>query len=68
MKGFVRYLVTGHAQVTIAANYRMSPAVVRQIIHETCLAVWDALHGKGLSQAPKNEAVWERIANKFELK
>ena len=35
----LRYLVTGDAQVTIAANYRMSPAIVGRIISETCKAI-----------------------------
>ena len=32
----LRYLVTGDAQVTIAASYRMSAAVVGRIINDTC--------------------------------
>ena len=35
----LRYLVTGDEQVTIAANYRMSPAIVGRIISETCKAI-----------------------------
>ena len=41
----LRYLVTGDAQVTIAANYHMSPAIVGRIISETCNAIWDELIG-----------------------
>ncbi|XP_057299249.1 uncharacterized protein LOC130629887 [Hydractinia symbiolongicarpus] len=46
----------------------MSPAVVGRIIHETCFAVWDALHDKGYLETPNNETDWKRIAHKFELK
>ena len=35
----LRYLVTGDEQVTIAANYRMSPAIVGRRISETCKAI-----------------------------
>ena len=35
----MRYLVTGDAQVTIAAIYGMSPAVVGRIFYETYLGI-----------------------------
>ena len=64
----MRYLVTGDAQVTIAANYRMSPAVVGRIIYETSLAIWDALHAQGYLAAPNSEDDWKRIAREFQTK
>ena len=51
----LRYLVTGHAQVTIAANYRVSLAIVRRIINEICQAIWDELINKGYLNHPKSE-------------
>ena len=36
----LRYLVTGDAQCTIAASYRMSPSTIGRIITETCSALW----------------------------
>ena len=48
----LRYLVTGDAQVTIAANYRMSPSVVGRIIEETCNALWITLKEKGFIEPP----------------
>ena len=41
-----RYLVTDNAQVTIAANYRMSPASIGRIISETCKTLRDVLINK----------------------
>ena len=35
----LRYLVTGDAQVTIAASYGMSPTTVGRIIKETCQVI-----------------------------
>lgn len=64
----LRYLVTGDAQVTIAANYRMSPSVVGRIISETCGAIWDALHEEGYIKPPNSEDEWKQIAKDFEIK
>ena len=36
-------LVTGDAQCTIAASYRISPSTVCRIIGETCEAIWSSL-------------------------
>ena len=58
----LRYLVTGDAQVTIAANYRMSPAIVGRIISETCIAMWDGLINKGYLDHPKSEHDWLKVA------
>ena len=62
----LRYLVTGDAQVTIAANYRMSPAVVGRIIKETCDAIWTVLIEKRFLQAPSREEDWVKISKNFE--
>ena len=62
----LRYLVTDHAQVTIAANYRMSLAIVRRIISEICQAIWDKLINKGYLNHPKSEHDWLRITPEFE--
>ena len=51
----LRYLVTGDAQDTIAANYRMSRAVVGRIINETCTGIWDEFINKGYLDHPKSE-------------
>ena len=39
----LRYLVTGDAFSTIAANYRLSDTTVGRIVKETCSALWDVL-------------------------
>ena len=64
----MRYLVTGDAQVTIAANYRMSPSIVGIIIMETCSAIWVTLHRKGYLNTPSTEGEWQQIAKEFEVK
>ena len=61
----LRYLVTGDAQVTIAASYRMSPAVVGRIINETCHLLWTVLNSKGYIKHPSTGQEWESIAKEF---
>lgn len=43
----LRYLTTGDAHMTIAANYRMSPTTVGRIISETCNPLCDKLKEAG---------------------
>ena len=62
----LRYLVTGDAQVTIAANYRMSPAIVGRIISEICKAIWYELINKGYLDHPNSEHDWLKVAQEFE--
>ena len=62
----LRYLVTGDAQATIAASYRMSPAVVCRIIKETCDSIWTVLIEKKFLEAPSKEEDWIKISKGFE--
>lgn len=62
----LRYLVTGDAQITIAASYRMSPAVVGRIINETCGLLWKTLIEKGYLKHPSTEREWKAIVKEFE--
>ena len=62
----LRYLVTGDAQVTIVASYRMSPAIVGRIISETCKAMWDELINKSYLDHQKSEHDWLKVAQEFE--
>ncbi|CAB4045469.1 Hypothetical predicted protein, partial [Paramuricea clavata] len=62
----LRYLVTGDAQVTIAASYRISAAVVGRIINETCELLWNTLIEKGYVKHPSTENEWKVIAEEFE--
>ena len=62
----LRYLVTGDAQVTIAASYRMSPAVVGRIINETCQLLWKTLIEKGYLKHPSTIEEWKAIAEDFD--
>lgn len=64
----LRYLVTGDAQTTIAASYRMSKTSVSRIIQETTDALWDVLVDNGFLKVPQSEEEWLVIANQFEAK
>lgn len=61
----MRFLVTGDAQVTIAANFCMSPAVVGRIITETCSAIWEKLCEKKNLKPPSTKEEWKEIALEF---
>ena len=61
----LRYLVTGDAQTTIAANYRMSPTTVGRIISETCKAIWDTLISRGYLKYPTRGDDWKLVAKEF---
>ena len=58
----LRYLVTGDAQTTIAASYRMSKTSVSRIIKETTNVIWDVLMEAGYLKVPKNENDWREVA------
>jgi len=53
----LRYLATGDARSTIAADYRMSPTTVERIINETCNALWNRL-----IKIPSITSAWKQIA------
>ena len=62
----LRYLLTGDAQVTIAASYRRSPAVVGRIINETCQLLWKTSIEKGYLKHPSTTEEWKAIAEDFD--
>lgn len=64
----LRYLVTGDAQSTIAASYRMSKSSVSRIVKETADALWNGLLENGYLKAPRNESDWLAISEDFERK
>ena len=64
----LRYLTTGDAHTTIAANYRMNPTTVGRIISETCNALWDKLKEAGHIRIPSTASDWKKIARDFELR
>jgi len=64
----LRYLVTGDAQTTIAASYRMSRSSVSRIVKETSDALWSGLMDNGYLKAPEKESDWLAIADDFERK
>ncbi|XP_046849870.1 uncharacterized protein LOC124443422 [Xenia sp. Carnegie-2017] len=62
----LRYLVTGDAHSTIAANYRISPTTVGRIVKETSHAIWNNLVRLGYLKVPSNKTAWEKVAYEFE--
>ena len=62
----LRYLVTGDAQTTIAASYRISPTTVGRIIEETCGVLWHTLSEQGYLHVPSDINDWRKIAMEFE--
>ena len=62
----LRYLVTGDAQITISASYRISQASIGRIIKEITGVIWDTLMEKGFLMVPEMENQWKKIARGFE--
>ena len=61
----LRYLATGDAQTTIAANFRISPTSIGRIIEETCPEIWNALVEDYIAPSKSSED-WKKVANTFE--
>ena len=64
----LRYLVTGDAQRTIAASYRISLTTITRVLSETCDALWASLLNLKFIDPPSTEAQWREIAAEFENK
>ena len=64
----LRYLLTGDAQCTVAASYRISPSEVSRIIAETCDAIWTSLKRMHYLDCPSNVSEWKSVAEEFESK
>ena len=64
----LRYLVTGDAQCTVAASYRISPSAVNRIITEICDAIWTSLKRMHYIDCPSNVSKWKSVAQEFESK
>ena len=64
----LRYLVTGDAQCTVAASYRIRPSVVSRIITETCDAIWTSLKRMHYLDCPSNVSKWKSVGQEFESK
>ena len=65
---FLRYLVTGDEQISIAASYCISPSTVGRIIGEMCKVLWKVLIEKGYLTAPTTKEHWKKIAKEFKTK
>ena len=64
----VSHLVTGDAQHTIAASYRISPTAITRVLSETRNPLWDSLLNLKFIDPPSTEAQWREIAAEFETK
>ena len=62
----LRFLVTGDAQCTIAASYRISASTISRIISETCAAIWTSLKERNYLYVPSEKQEWKTIAKEFE--
>ena len=61
----LRFLATGDAQQSLSYSYRLGKTTVRNIINETCDAIYKCLEQEYLN-SPKSKEDWLEIANKFE--
>ena len=61
----LRYLATGDSQQSQSFNFRVGRTTVCNIIFETCLGIWNALHGCYV-KVPKTAEEWECLAKEFE--
>ena len=59
----LRFLVTGDAQCTIAASYRISDSTISRIISEMCTAIWYSLKERNFLHVPSE---WKSIAKELE--
>ncbi|XP_065652846.1 uncharacterized protein LOC136080161 [Hydra vulgaris] len=62
----LRFLVTGDAQCTIAASYRISASTISRIISEMCAAIWSSLKERNYLHVPSEKQEWKTIAKEFE--
>ena len=66
LMGTLRYLVTGDAQSTIGASYRVSPTTMGRIINDSCAAIWTVLKREGeWGNIPEKESEWRNISQGF---
>ena len=67
LPGFVgRFLSTGDAMTMIHFSYRISHSSVREIIFETCQAIWKQLVTRVMQ--PPDETRWIQISDGFDAK
>ena len=60
----LRYLATGDSQQSQAFNFRVGRSTACNIIHSTCLGIWEALAGTYL-RPPRTAADWKNIATEM---
>ena len=61
----IHYLAEGASQQSMSFQYRIGRSTVSGIIHETCQAIWEALHEVYL-KPPSNKNDWKEISKEFE--
>ena len=60
----LRYLASGDSQQSMSFSYRIGRTTVSNIIHETCLAIWEALSEEYL-RPPTSSEEWKNISEEF---
>ena len=60
------YLVTGDAQTTVAASYRISPTLTGRTIEKTCDVLWNTLSRHGFLRVSIDGDDWKNTAKEFE--
>jgi len=58
-----RYLATGNSFISLQYEYLLGATVIREIVRDTCDAIWECLKLACLSARDKNG--WIRTANEF---
>ena len=61
----IHYLAEGASQQSMSFQYRIGRSTISGIIHETCQAIWEALHEVYL-KPPSNKNDWKEISKEFE--
>ena len=58
-----RYLATGNSLISLHYEYLLGATTVREIVRDTCDAIWERLKPAYMSARDKND--WIRTADEF---
>ena len=60
----LRYLATGEGQDSLSLSLGISETVIRDIVSDTCVNLWDVL-SSGYVQPPRSDEDWIEISDQF---
>ena len=60
----IHYLAYGDSQQSLSFGYRISKSSISSIIHETCVAIWEALN-KVYLRPPQHSHEWKPMSEEF---